>query len=212
MKLSVIRTSGRNSQITVSDKLFARPNSTLLAQAVRVYLSNKRQGTSKTQTRSDVNRTTRKWYRQKGTGNARHGAKDANLFVGGAVAHGPTGQENWKKSLPGTQRKQALAAALTAQADNILINDELKDLKGKTKKAYQLLKQILKSFDETSIDQQKVLIVVKQKTEEMVRALKNIPDVTLLLAFNLNALAVASADKIILSNDALEILEEKIVG
>src|SRR5690554_4960009 len=100
MKLTVITATSKASSIEVSDAVFGqKANPTLLAQAVRVYLSNLRQGTSKVKTRSEVSRTRAKWYRQKGTGNARHGARSAPIFVGGGVAHGPNGQQNWTKSL-----------------------------------------------------------------------------------------------------------------
>lgn len=210
MKLTVIRTSSRNSQVTVSDDVFAKPNPVLLAQAVRVYLSNKRQGTSKTQNRSEVTRTTRKWYRQKGTGNARHGARNAALFVGGSIAHGPRGIENWKKSLSASQKKQALAAALTAQADNILINDELLELKGKTKEADKLLAKIFESFDESNYLDHKILIVVKDRKPVLERAVRNLPKVRLLAAANISALPIAAANKIILTSQAVEVLEERI--
>ncbi len=214
MKLRVVRTTSRDSHVTVSDELFDQKNDQLLAQAVRVYLSNQRQGTSKTQTRSDVNRTTRKWYRQKGTGNARHGAKDATLFVGGAVAHGPTGQENWKKRLPARFKKQALIAALSAQIDNIVLNDEIDELKGKTKQAHQLLKEIAAKFDEEelNIDIVKFLIIVAETRPETRRALNNLANVELTTSKQLNALAVAQANKIIITQQGLEQLESRLLG
>lgn len=214
MKLEQIKTTStsKNTQVKVSDDLFDKPNSQLLAQAIRVYLSNKRQGTSKTKTRSEVKMTTRKWYAQKGTGNARHGAQDAALFVGGGIAHGPTGRENWKKSLSKQQKKQSLTAALTAQSSNIFINDEVEDLKGKTKEAVQLLEKIAKKFndDKFELSESKLLIVVKEKQEKMMRSLKNIPNVTAVSANQLNALALAKAHKILMTTQALKILEERI--
>ncbi len=209
MKIKVIRTTGRNSSLTVSDQVFDNINDQLLAQAVRVYLSNKRQGTSKTQTRSDVSVTTRKWYAQKGTGNARHGAQDATLFVGGAVAHGPTGMENWKKSLSQQQKKQALRAALSAQVENILINDEILELSGKTKEAFQLLDDIINDFNEAfELTENIILIVLTEKNEKFNRAVNNIKNIRVLLANQLNALVVAKADLIILTSEALEALQQ----
>ncbi len=199
--------------MTVNEELFNQRNPQLLAQAVRVYLSNQRQGTSKTQTRSDVSRTTRKWYRQKGTGNARHGAKDATLFVGGAVAHGPTGKENWKKSLPAALKKKALIAALSAQADNIVLNDEINELKGKTKEAYQLLKEISEKFEDEAIeiDTTKFLIVPAERRTQTERAISNLPNVKLVTADKLNALIAAQADKIILTQEGLDELEARLI-
>jgi large subunit ribosomal protein L4 len=212
MKLKVIRTTSRDSSVTADDNLFNKTNDQLLAQAVRVYMSNKRQGTSKTQTRSDVSRTTRKWYRQKGTGNARHGARDATLFVGGAVAHGPTGAENWKKKLTKSQRKQATIAALSAQVQNIVINDEIKDLSGKTKQAFELLNEIVAKFEgeKFNLTKNNLLIIVDKKNEKLNRAVKNIPKVRVIIVDLVNALLIAQADKIILTTDSLETLQEKL--
>ena len=90
--------------VTASDKL--------LAQYVRVYLANQRQGTNKVKTRSEVKGSTRKIYRQKGTGRARHGAKTAPIFVGGGVAHGPR-LRSFKLKLNKKQRRKALYYSLT---------------------------------------------------------------------------------------------------
>ena len=86
MKMALLTPTGVTGTTNVSDKLFgADVKLVLLAQAARVYLSNSRQSTSKVKTRSEINRTKKKWYRQKGTGGARHGARTANIFVGGGV-------------------------------------------------------------------------------------------------------------------------------
>ncbi len=214
MKLDQIKTTSttKNTQVKVSDELFDQPNPKLLAQAIRVYLSNKRQGTSKTKTRSEVSLTTRKWYRQKGTGGARHGAKDAAIFVGGGIAHGPTGQENWTKSLTKQLRKKALIAALTAQSSNIFINDEIQELSGKTKEAVELLKKISKKFssDKFKLTESKLLIVVDEVKETTLRSIRNIPNVTLVSANLLNALTVAQAHKILVTTKTLKVLEERL--
>ncbi len=213
MKLRVVRTTSRDSHISVEDQVFNQPNDYLLAQAVRVYLSNQRQGSSKTQTRSEVNRTTRKWYAQKGTGNARHGAQDANIFVGGSIAHGPTGRENWKKNLTKTLKKKALAAALTAQVDNIAINDECEEFEGKTKQAYQLLTEVVAKIDQVDeFDDCKILLIVPEKSELLMRAVRNLPNLKVIRADLLNALVVAQADKIIMTNQALEIIQNRIIN
>src|SRR3989338_10897476 len=81
-------------------------NPSLLAQAVRVYLVNQRQGNVKVKTRSEVIGSTRKIYRQKGTGKARHGAIKAPIFVGGGVAHGPK-QKDYNLKFNKKMRKKA---------------------------------------------------------------------------------------------------------
>ena len=75
MKLQVVHTSGKSTELEVAKAVFGeKPNTSLLAQALRVYQLNQRQGTAKVKTRSEVARTKKKWYKQKGTGGARHGA------------------------------------------------------------------------------------------------------------------------------------------
>jgi len=84
----------------------------LMAQAVRVYLSNQRSALAKTKTRGEVARTTAKMYKQKGTGRARHGAYSAPIFVGGGVAFGPTGGQNYRRKMSKALGKLAFASAL----------------------------------------------------------------------------------------------------
>lgn len=206
MNLKTYTKTGNVSQrpISVNDDIFgARVNQTLLAQAVRVYLSNQRQGTSQVQTRSQVTRTKSKWYRQKGTGNARHGSKNAPIFVGGGIAHGPTGQENWKRKMPQRLKNKALVSALSAQADQISVTDALLDLKGKTKEAAELL-------DKLEVGNEKVLIVLAELEELVVRSLRNLPRIKFTRADRLNVYEVAAADKLILSKEAVKILETRL--
>ena len=97
---------------SVEDNVFGKANTAILSQAVRVYTSNSHQKTSKVKTRGEVQGSTRKIYRQKGTGNARHGAKYAPIFVGGGIAHGPKGVRPENMILPKAMRRRALAAAM----------------------------------------------------------------------------------------------------
>ena len=77
-------------EVELRADIFSVPvNVPLMHQALVRQLANARQGTHKTRSRGEVNRTKAKWYRQKGTGRARHGSRNANLFVGGGIAHGP---------------------------------------------------------------------------------------------------------------------------
>src|SRR5207248_616028 len=79
-----------SGKVSLPKEIFAETvNKKLLAQAVRVYLANKRQGNASTKTRGEVEGSTRKIYRQKGTGNARHGSIRAPIFVKGGIVHGP---------------------------------------------------------------------------------------------------------------------------
>ena len=181
-------------------------NHHLLAQAVRVYLGNQRQATAKTKTRSEINRSKKKWFKQKGTGNARHGARTPALFVGGGVVHGPTGEQNYKRTLSSKMKHKALQTALLAQAERVFVGDEvLAVTDGKTKSAVKALGDKLQADD-------RVLIIVKEKTPQMVRAYNNLPTVYLTTGSRVNLLQVTAADIILLSHDGLQALQERLLG
>lgn len=204
MKLSVITTSGKNSTFTVKDEVFAlKPNKPLLAQALRVYSNNQRQGTSAAKTRSAVARTSKKWFRQKGTGNARHGARNAPQFVGGGVAHGPKANQNWSLNLPTQMKRKALALAFSAQAAQIKISEEIAQLKGKTKEAAALLNTI-------APDSRRTLIVVAEAEPMMVRSLRNLDRVIVTSVVRANVYEVMNATNIIMTKAAVQALEERL--
>lgn len=206
MNLKTYTKTGNVSKrpLSVNEAVFAAPvNQVLLAQAIRVYLSNQRQGTSQVKTRSEVSRTTRKWYRQKGTGNARHGSKKAPIFVGGGVAHGPTGQENWSRSLTRQLKRKALISAMSAQADNMIVASGLSDLSGKTKEAAELLSKM-------KIEAKKVLIILADFDEKVLRSLRNLAQVQIARADQVNVYDIASADQIVLTKEAVEVIEKRL--
>ncbi len=205
MQLTVIDSTSKNEKVRVSDALFASATSKLLlTQAIRVYLSNLRQGTSHTKTRSEINRTKKKWYKQKGTGNARHGARTPNIFVGGGVSHGPRGIENWVKTLTAKSKLLALKLAFSAQKSNLFLSKDIASLKGKTAEATKLLSA-------ASTKNEKVLVVLAKNSELVLRSLRNMENVLVMTADRINALHVAMADKIVIDLAALKILEERLL-
>jgi len=206
MKVSILTNTGITGETTLSDAVFAATvNQQLLSQAIYVYRSNARQGTSATKTRSQVTATTKKWFKQKGTGNARHGAKSAPIFVGGGVAHGPNGNANWSKTFPSALKRKALQSALTLQAKNIFVSDYVNELTGKTQEAAALLAPLAENY-------QRILIVVKDAPEKTLRALRNLNSVVVVPSYQLTALEVAHAHAIIMTNDAVADLESRILG
>jgi len=117
MKLDVLSTSAKKlATISVSAKIFnAKINPSLMNQAVRVYLSNQRLASARTKDRNDINVTHAKVWRQKGTGRARHGSRNAPVFVGGSKTHGPSGFQNFYLKLPQKMKQLSLFSALTAK-------------------------------------------------------------------------------------------------
>jgi len=205
MQLTVIDSASKNEKVRVSDTLFANSASEfLLAQAIRVYLSNLRQGTAHTKTRSEVNRTKKKWYKQKGTGNARHGARTPSIFVGGGVAFGPRGIENWTKTLNAKNKLLALKVALSAQKANLFLSKDISSLKGKTTEAIALLAPV-------STGSEKVLVILTKSSSLALRSLRNLENVIVMTADRINALHIAMADKIVIEFTALKVLEDRLL-
>lgn len=206
MKVTGLTASGSHTSVEITDSIFAEAvNNQALSQAVRMYLSNMRQGTSSTKTRAEVNRTKKKWFKQKGTGNARHGARTPNIFVGGGVSHGPRGQKDWRLEMPRSQRLVALKSALSVQAANIVVADQLTSLEGKTGIAAKIIAHIAKPDE-------KILVIVDQPTELFLRSVRNIEQVLVTRASRVNALEVSMADKVVFTKSAIEALSTRLGG
>ncbi len=179
------------SKIQLPSELFdANVNNQLLAQAVRVYLANQRQGTASTKTRGEVEGSTRKIYRQKGTGRARHGAIRAPIFVGGGIVFGPAPRD-YSLKLPRHMRRTALASALTRQyqAGNVMIVDGFEDLEPKTNvfgKAFAALGAT-----------RATLLVTMNTMDTVVRGARNLSEVDLLPVTSLNTYAVLSHQRVV---------------
>jgi large subunit ribosomal protein L4 len=143
--------------VTLPESVFgASVNKQLIAQAVRVYLANQRSGTASTKSRGEVQGSTRKIYRQKGTGRARHGGVRAPIFVHGGIAHGPK-PHDFSMKMPQKMRRAALHSTLTlkAKGNAIKVLGGLDSMAPKTKAMVTLLSQI---FSEGQ--PKKVLIVL----------------------------------------------------
>jgi len=177
-------------------------SSKLLAQYVRVYLANQRQGTQLTKTRSEVSGSTRKIYRQKGTGRARHGDIKAPIFVGGGVAHGPKPRD-FSLKINKKQKRKALFSALTQRfkSGDIYFVDGLLKIKPKTKNFVKILADL--KLDKTKSI---LLVLPKEKSENLVLASRNIKEVEFANVASLNAYQVLKARKIIFTKEALPVL------
>lgn len=204
-KIDIYTLNGSKSgQMELPKEIFAaKINKPLMVQAVRVYLSNQRKAKAKIKTRGEVSLTTAKWFKQKGTGRARHGARSAPIFVGGGVAHGPSGEQNYKLKLPKKMKKQALFSALTSKfkADEILVIKDLGKIEPKTKKMKAVLEKIAKDVKST--------IILPKKIENVSRAARNLKGVNLNQINELNTYEVLNGGKLIFMKEAIEKLKEK---
>lgn len=177
----------------------------VLWNVVRWQLAKRRQGTHSVKTRAEVNCSERKIMPQKGTGNARHGAKSANIFVGGGVVHGPK-PRNYEFKLSKKYRKKALSMALSVKAKNnalYFVDDFSNFDKPKTKLAVD----ILKTFN---IGDKKVLVVTEELNEIVSKSFRNLNNVKVLPVAGLNVYDILWVDVIVMEKSALEKIYERV--
>lgn len=185
----------------------SKANPRLLAQYVRVYLTNQRQGNASTKTRGEVTGSTRKIYRQKGTGKARHGDIKAPIFVGGGVVGGPL-PKNISLSLNKKQKTKALAGAFTlrfSQGDIVGLSDNFLKMTPKTKEFAGFLK--VSGLVNTSI----MIILPKMEKNNLVLASRNIPYLTLSEAQSINAYEVLKNKKILMVEGSILALKDHFI-
>ena len=175
-------------------------NVPLMHQALVRQLANARQGTHKAKSRGEINRTKAKWYRQKGTGRARHGSRNAPIFVGGGVAHGPTPRKYIKK-MPRKMRRAALRSALSAKAqeNQIVVLDDLEIESHKTREMAAVLGNL-------GLDQ-RVLILLPERNEMVESSARNLPQVKALRASYLNIRDLFKYDHVLMPLSALQVIE-----
>jgi large subunit ribosomal protein L4 len=179
----------------------ASVNVSLMHQALVRQLANARLGTHKTKTRSENNRSKSKWYRQKGTGRARHGSRNAPIFVGGGIAHGPI-PRSYDKKMPVKMRRAALRCALSAKAaaQQIVIVDQLEMAGPKTKEIVRVLMNL-------SVGGGKALIVLPDRNEAVELSVRNLQTAKTLRAHYLNIRDLLSCDYIVVPLGSLEVIE-----
>ena len=193
---------------TLKEEIFGQKNNpALISQYMRVYLTNQRQGTVATKTRSEVVGTTKKIYRQKGTGGARHGSRKAPIFVGGGVTFGPQPRE-FSLSMNKKQKKQALFIALSTKAKDHsvkILNDKTEDVKPKTKMIADFMKAV-------EVEGKKVMFVLPRISRNgFVLSARNIPNVEIAQADTINPYAILNTNQVIFVGDALKKLEEHFI-
>jgi large subunit ribosomal protein L4 len=204
MKLDVIKLgSGKAGSIELPDAIFGiEPRKDILHRVVRWQLARKQQGTHSVLTRSEVSYSTKKIYRQKGTGGARHGSRRAPIFRKGGVYKGPTPrshEHNLNKKFRALGLKHALSAKL-ASGDLVVIEDAVLQ-EGKSK----VLAAMLKNFG-----WRKALIVDGPNLNvNFVRAAKNIDSIDVLPSVGINVYDILKKNTLVLTKAAVTALEER---
>ncbi len=201
MKLPVYNMAGKEvDNVELPSSIFeANINRDLMHQALVRQLANARLGTHKAKSRSEINRTTAKAYRQKGTGNARHGSRRAPIFVGGGVAHGPKVRK-YTKNMPRKMRRAALRSALSVKAENneIVLVDELTFEQPKTKE--------MVAFVDRVAGGESTLLLLAEQNENAEKSAHNLTDVKALRASYLNIRDLLGYNKVVIPLTSLDII------
>ncbi len=205
MKIKVQDVKGNTvEEITLKKEVFGiEPHAEVLKQYLRVFLMNKRQGTSKTKTRGDVSGGGIKPWRQKGTGRARVGSSRNPLWRHGGISHGPQ-PHDWSLKLPKKIKRLAIISALStvAKQDKIKILDKFAVEKTPNTKS---VASVIKAFKLEG----KTLIVLNSPDANAIKSSANIKNLKTTLASTLNAFDLLNAKNVLFLKDAVDSLEKK---
>ena len=201
--VSVYNMEGKEvGTIELSDAVFGvEVNEHLVHLAVVQQLANKRQGTQKAKTRSEVSGGGRKPWRQKGTGHARQGSTRSPQWTGGGVVFAPAPRD-YSFKMNRKEKQAALKSALTDKVLNnsLIVVDELKMDETKTKK----LAEVMVNLKAT----RKALVVLAEKDENVVLSARNLPEVKTAFTNTINVYDVMNARTLVLTKDAVTKIEE----
>jgi len=190
--------------LSVSDSVFCiEPNTSVMHQAMVRQMANARRGTHSTLGRGVVRGSTRKIYRQKGTGRARQGSNRAPHRRGGGIAHGPH-PRSYEKKMPRKMRRLAVRSALSAKFQDIRFVDALDMEEPRTKDMIGLLEDHGLSG--------KTLIVLEAKHEMIQLSARNLPYVKTLLANYLNVIDLLQFDHILMTQSAAQVAQDYLDG
>jgi len=204
MKQKVLTLDAKSAgEIDLKDEIFGlTPRADLIQRVIVWQLAKRRAGTHKTKTRGEVDRTTKKWYRQKGTGSARHGARSAPLFVGGGKAMAPVVRSH-EFDLPKKVRAAGLRHALSSKVKDakLVVLDEVTVAAVKTKALANQLGKIANTG---------MLIVDGAFDHKFALSARNLANVDLLPAAGLNVYDVLRRDTLVMTKAAVKAIEERL--
>lgn len=189
------------------DELFAQQvHEHLLWLAVKRHLGNQRQGTAKVKTRGEVSGGGRKPWRQKGTGRARAGSNTSPLWPGGGRAFGPKPRDH-RTELPKSQRRQALASALSLKAGEnaVAVLESLTFAAPKTREMAETLKRL-------GLSEKRTLLVLGQADENVIRSCRNLPNLRTTMAHQVNPYELLRCEMLLLTRDGLDRMKEVFAG
>lgn len=208
MKLDIFKIDGSKAskKAELNDEIFAvEPNETVLYEDVRRHMANKRQGTAKTKERSEVAGSTKKMYRQKGTGNARRGDIKSPLLRKGGTVFGPKPRDySFKMNKKSRQLARKSALSLKATAEAIKITEDFTFDAPKTSEVVAILSAL-------ELTGKKVLILTADTDTNVYKSARNIPKIQVLEANKPNTYQIMNADVILIQENAIPVLENSII-
>ena len=200
--VSVYNMEGKEvGTIELNDAVFGAPvNEHLVHMAVEQHLANKRQGTQKAKTRSEVSGGGRKPWRQKGTGHARQGSTRAPQWAGGGVVFAPVPRD-YSFKLNKKEKRAALKSVLTSRVQDgkLIVVDELKFDEIKTKNFKAVMDNLKVS---------KALVVLADNDEKVVMSARNLASIKTELVGSINVFDILKGDTLVLTKDAVAKIEE----
>ena len=205
MELSIKNMAGQETgkKVVLNDAIFAiEPNDHAIYLYVKQFLANNRQGTAKAKQRSENAHSTRKLGRQKGGGGARPGDLKSPVRVGGGTIFGPVPRDySFKLNKKVKQLARRSALSLRAGQNQIIVLDELKFDAPKTKAMVEVMKNL-------NIEGQKVLFVLPETNQEVIKSTRNIQRTNVMIARELNTYAIMNANMVVMVEGAVKAIEE----
>lgn len=206
MTINIISKDGSSAgTMELPDEIFGiEPNVAVMHQAVKMYLANQRQGTSKTKDRWEVRGGGRKPWKQKGRGTARAGTIRSGVWVGGGNIHGPDPRD-YTQQMPKKMRALARrsALALKAQSNELVVVEDLSFGEVKTKPFAQMLKAI-------NADGKKALVLLKEPNETVLRSGRNIARCDIQEARNASTYDLLNNQVLVLERSSIEVLVQQL--
>ena len=205
MKIDKQSINGKKQPIEIMDGIFAvKTNMRAISEVIYKVNANIKGRKAKTKQKNEIKGSTSKIYAQKGTGNARHASRKAPIFVGGGVAHGPKGENKYKKRKINKSEKKLSVISLLTEKNNkknlIILNDFSEEIK-KTK----IMFDILKRFQATN----SLIVVDKSSKDKIEKSVRNIPNTKITDVNHFSSFDLIKFKKLILTESSVKEIEKR---
>ena len=205
MKIDKINLDGKKDTIEILDSIVStKINKKLVSNLLYKTNANYKGRKAKTKQKNEIIGSTSKIYAQKGTGNARHASRKAPIFIGGGVAHGPKGEDKYKKrKINKSEKKMSISSLITEKNNekNLMIFSDFKTEITKTRE----MNKILEKFQAKN----SLIILDKSSKEKIIRSVKNIPNVKVTDVNHFSSYDVIKFKKVIFTETSMRELEKK---